>query len=305
VRDDFAIFILTHGRADNVQTFKALRRFCYTGKIYIVIDDEDRAGDAYRREFGDAVLVFSKEKIAAEFDEGDSFGDRRSVFYARNACWELARNVGVRYFMECDDDYTSFYLRTDRRGEGSHVRAECLDIVIEEMLAYFETIPALSIAMSQGGDHIAGPGGVTIRKAMNTFLCDVERPFAFVGRVNEDVNTYVSLSRLGGVFLTLPRIEVIQSQTQSNPGGMTELYLDTGTYLKSFYSVMYCPSAVKISALYYFTKKVRIHHSIHWPSAAAQIVRETHRKPDRPTSSKGRPHGNARTKAEAHEAAAA
>jgi hypothetical protein len=299
MRDDFAIFILTHGRADNVQTFKALRKFGYTGKIFIVIDDEDASADAYRKAFGDAVLVFSKREIAEHFDEGDNFNDRRSVFYARNACWALARQVGVRYFMECDDDYTSFYLRSDRRGDGSHVRAECLDLVITAMLDFLIATPALSVAMSQGGDQIAGPGGVTIRKAMNTFICDVERPFAFVGRVNEDVNTYTSLSRVGGLFLTIPRIEVIQSQTQSNPGGMTELYLDTGTYLKSFYSVMYCPSSVKISGLYYFASKMRIHHRIHWPTTAAQIVREAHRKPE------GRAHGDARAHAQADQDQAA
>ena len=32
MRDDFAVFILTHGRADNVATIKALRRGDYSGK---------------------------------------------------------------------------------------------------------------------------------------------------------------------------------------------------------------------------------------------------------------------------------
>jgi hypothetical protein len=113
------------------------------------------------------------------------------------------------------------------------------------------------------------------------------------------VNTYTSLSRLGGVFLTIPRIEVIQSQTQTNPGGMTELYLDTGTYLKTFYSVMFCPSAVKVSGLYYFESKARIHHSVYWPSAAVQIIREAHRKPDRQTHGRSRTH----TEADANQAA--
>ena len=37
MNDDFAILILTHGRADNVMTTKALEKSGYTGKIYYVI----------------------------------------------------------------------------------------------------------------------------------------------------------------------------------------------------------------------------------------------------------------------------
>ena len=41
MRDDFAVMILTHGRADRVYTLKSLRKGGYTGKVYIVIDNED------------------------------------------------------------------------------------------------------------------------------------------------------------------------------------------------------------------------------------------------------------------------
>lgn len=40
-----------------------------------------------------------------------------------------------------------------------------------------------------------------------------------------------------------------QMQTQKNAGGMTETYLESGTYLKSFYSVMYAPSCVKLNTM--------------------------------------------------------
>lgn len=41
MRSDFAVFILTHGRADNVATMGALKKGGYTGKWYMIIDDED------------------------------------------------------------------------------------------------------------------------------------------------------------------------------------------------------------------------------------------------------------------------
>ena len=89
----FVAFILTHGRPDRVLTYEKLRKHGYTGKIYIVCDDEDKTLPEYRKRFGD-VLVFSKSEIAKTFDEGDNFGDRRAIIYARNACFELAQQIG-------------------------------------------------------------------------------------------------------------------------------------------------------------------------------------------------------------------
>ena len=45
IDEDFAVFILTHGRADNVKTYKTLKRFGYTGTIYIICSDDDKQLD--------------------------------------------------------------------------------------------------------------------------------------------------------------------------------------------------------------------------------------------------------------------
>lgn len=53
MRDDFAVFILTHGRADKVVTLKrVLQAGNYTGKWYMVIDNEDDQADAYIKKYG-------------------------------------------------------------------------------------------------------------------------------------------------------------------------------------------------------------------------------------------------------------
>ncbi|HEC4426053.1 TPA: hypothetical protein ACGTJ8_004598, partial [Escherichia coli] len=56
MRDDFCAFILTHGRPDKVLTYRTLRRAGYTGKIFIVVDDEDKTRHQYMAEFGEQVL---------------------------------------------------------------------------------------------------------------------------------------------------------------------------------------------------------------------------------------------------------
>ncbi|MCL7068969.1 tail fiber protein [Escherichia coli] len=236
MRDDFCAFILTHGRPDKVLTYRTLRRAGYTGKIFIVVDDEDKTRNQYMAEFGEQVLVFSKADIASRFDEADNFCDRRSIFYARNACFDLAKLVGCKYFIQLDDDYHEFQFRVDRNYDQAYFPIRKLDAILSEMLAYYESIPALSIAMSQGGDFLGDNGGHASwvkRKAMNSFICSVDRPFSFMGRINEDVNTYTNLGRCGELFMTIGAVQLGQKQTQKNSGGMTELYLDSGIQLSS------------------------------------------------------------------------
>lgn len=278
--DDFAAFILTHGRPDRVYTFDSLRKHGYTGRVVIVIDDEDKKADQYRERFGDLVHVFSKLEVAQRIDQGDNFNDRRAIIYARNACFAIARSIGVRYFVQLDDDYVDFRHKRDERGEYIHKRDIAdLDAVFRVMLDFYKQTPALSIAMAQGGDFPGGAACTTrykpSRKAMNSFICDVERPFEFSGRINEDVNTYTALAARGGLFMTIKDVALQQKATQRNAGGMTELYLDSGTYVKSFYSVMYHPSAVKVGIV---VACGRIHHKVRWRNTAPVILDEVFRK---------------------------
>lgn len=289
MRDDFCVFILTHGRPNNVATYNTLRKQGYTGQIYLVIDDEDQAGDQYRERYGDEVLTFSKSKAALLFDEGDNFNDRRAVVYARNAIWDIAKDIGVNFFLELDDDYSAFMYRIGDDGHYGHWYMKP-DWLFSEMCDYLERTPFATIALSQGGDHIGGGSAMSVngakRKAMNAFICKTDRPFKFLGRINEDTTSYVTLQREGTPFLTVMATQVNQKATQSNAGGLTDIYLAMGTYIKSFYSVMFCPSAVKVGALKDAGSKggtkteghARLHHRVDWNACAPKIIREAYKK---------------------------
>lgn len=282
MRDDFAVLILTHGRADRVITIEHLRRAGYTGKVYLVIDNEDKTADDYRARYGNQVLMFDKAAVARTFDEGDNFNDRRSIIYARNASFDLAESVGVKYFVQFDDDYTGFYFRFQSAGTYGAWRCTTFDEVMGALIDFFDATPVTTIAWSQGGDHIGGESNQNTmrRKAMNSFLCSTDRRFTFTGRINEDVNTYTSQGARGSVFLTVLGIQLNQKATQSNAGGLTEMYRDGGTYLKSFYTVMYQPSSVKIGEMGDpRSPNYRIHHKIDWPKTVPMILSPEHRKP--------------------------
>ena len=284
---NFVAFILSHGRADRVVTYDSLKKSGYTGRIVIVLDNEDPSAPEYISRFGNEnVVIFDKAAIAETFDEGVP-GDRRTIVYARNACFDIAKKLGYRYFIELDDDYTVFEWRFDNRlryiTKDKVIRN--LDAVFDIMLDFFKKIPAKSIAMAQGGDYLGGGAGGegkqlrTKRKAMNSFICDTERRFTFLGRINEDVNTYTRNTSTGDLFLQIQQICLLQKQTQSNAGGMTEVYLDSGTYLKSFFTVMYQPSSVKVRTMgNEYVNQKRLHHRVNWTLTAPKIIREKYKK---------------------------
>ena len=277
----FAVLILTHGRPNKVVTEKTLRNCGYTGEIYYVVDDEDATYDQYLIRYGDKVIRFDKAKAEELFDKADNFTDRRTITHARCQSFYIAEELGLDYFIQLDDDYTAFDYRYNEDGKYKPAKIKNLDKVFALLLKYYRSIPALSIAMAQGGDFIGGAenkfvDGKARRKCMNTFICSVRKKFAYHGRMNEDVNMYTLKGSRGDLFLTIPFVSVVQKQTQSNSGGITELYLRYGTYVKAFYTVMHCPASVKISML--GTTKRRIHHHIRWANTVPCIVREELRK---------------------------
>ena len=69
---------------------------------------------------------------------------------------------------------------------------------------------------------------------------------------------------------------IVQLQTQKNKGGMSELYLDDGTYVKSFYSVIGMPSAVRVEMM--GDKHTRIHHKIKWENCVPKIINQKYKK---------------------------
>lgn len=283
VRDNFAILILTHGRPNNVATLDTIKRCGYTGKWYMVIDNEDKTADEYYKLYGkDHVIMFDKFKKAQEFDTCDIMSrDRRAIVYARNAAFDIAEDLGLTYFLELDDDYTEFRMRYDLNGVFSSIYVTQLDLIIEETLDFLDSSGALTVAWAQTGDFI---GGMTsrvykerlTRKAMNSFFCRVDRRFDFIGRINEDVNTYTWRGTRGELLFTIADMSLNQQDSQQNKGGMTDIYLNAGTYVKSFYSVIVSPSCVKISEMGCGHR--RIHHLVNWETCTPKIISDRFKK---------------------------
>jgi hypothetical protein len=285
--DKFAVFILTHGRSAKQDTYRTLLKAGYTGKVYFLVDDEDKQQDEYKKLYGSKVIIFDKKAAAEITDAGDNFQKRNSVIYARNANIEIAQKLGLDYFWQLDDDYGSWIWRIDNEKKyiSSGFRIKKMDEILDAMIDFMEESQLDCVAFSQGGDWIGGDGatpiklhqqGKFIRKVMNSFLFNTKRPMKFIGRMNDDVNTYIVNGKHGRIVCTLPRMMLTQAQTQANSGGLTEMYLELGTYVKSFYTVMMAPYCTKIKEMGVTNK--RLHHAINWNNAVPKILSEDYKK---------------------------
>lgn len=279
----FACFVLCHGRPYNTPTIKSLRKYGYTGDIYIICDDKDDTIDAYRNQFPDCkVEIFSKSEIAKTFDLMDNQTNDRCAVFARNACFDIAEKCGLDYFCELDDDYISIPYRYVIDSVCYRSKGADLDSVFDAYIEFMESNPTIySVAFGQPGDFIGGSGSQLVKrkyiqKTMNSWICKTDRRFVFNGRMNDDVNTYCIYGSRGKLFYTFDFIMIDQPETQSVKGGMTDMYSGNGTYMKSFYTVMECPSFVKIGIMgdrYY-----RIHHSIDYEHGVPKLLSNIYRK---------------------------
>lgn len=275
--EDFALFIISHNRPVNM-TWKTLQKCNYKGPFYFILDDKDRKIKSYQKLYGaEHVKIFSKKEIAKKIDMMDNFDYDSVITYARNACYDIAKEIGVKYFLTLDDDYDSFRFRFPQQPSA---QIKDLNKVIDIYLNFYKNNPKLRIiAFCQGADLSAIQTGKILRKAMNALFCCTERRVWFNGHLNEDVTTYTRYNQLGNIFMTLPHVQLNQLPTQTG-GEITGAYQKYGTYGKTFYSVMQCPTFIKISTFSkgYRMSAFRIHHKITSKYGYAKIISDKFKK---------------------------
>lgn len=229
------------------------------------------------KNFKEKVIKFNKQKYIDITDTMCGSEFRKVVVYARNACWDIAEELKLKYFCVLDDDYTMFEHRYIEGNKLKTYKFKNLDKVFNAFIEFLNATNAITVCMAQGGDFIGGSRSGKfkkglLRKAMNVWFCRSDRKFNFMGRINEDTNMYVTYGQQGKLMFTVTDADVVQTQTQKQSGGLTDVYLNDGTYVKSFFSVMAAPSCVKIATM--GDKHMRIHHNIEWELCVPKIINE-------------------------------
>lgn len=274
-KKDFAIFILSHGRANDIKTVDTLKRGHYTGDWYVVIDDEDNDEDLYRQKFGDKIIQFNKKKVADETDTGDTDNDRRVGVFARNFIQDQAKEMGYKYHLQLDDDFTGFTFRYIKGNKLCSCKCKDLDKLFKEVVTFQDKTNITALSFGLSSDYLGGAKSKKyeeglFRKTMGTFFLRADDVNKFQMRMNDDITTCILNTSRGKLYYSIAYVQTETPPTQHMKGGMTDAYQDNGTYRKSFYSVLCCPSFVKIAVM--GIKNFRIHHKINWNNCSPKVL---------------------------------
>ena len=267
------VYIISKGRPQ-CWTACTLEKMGYPGEWFIVCGNNDETLPEYRELWGERVLVFDWYEQVKTTDPMDGFGFDTMASGAcpvRNATAEISRRRGERRHWQLDDDYTGFQVYDGSTGKRPRIRDGRLlhDKMLE--LAEFADRCGLSncgfppSTIETGGDWALIIG----RRVFNAHnlpsggeLFELWR-----ARMNDDLINAINVWRHGGAELSVKYLAMNMPATQSEDGGLSELYRDEGTVRKTAYAVMACPSSVKL-----VQKFGRYHHKANWQRIAPKLV---------------------------------
>lgn len=282
-KNDFVVIILCHCRPHDTTTVDTLRKFGYTGDIILLLDDEDPTLYEYYVEFPDLTIeVFSKDELLLRTDVMNSNVNKSCGVYARNMCFEVAEKYGYKYLCEMDDDYIGLIHRFIGGDKLYRIAPINMDDVFSAYIEFLESSKDIeAVAFAEPGDFVGGIGSNLnargfLRKCMGSWIFRTSATTRFLGLCNDDVNAYSVNGMRGKLFYTFPFFMIDTPATQSVDGGMTEVYKGMGTYTKTFYTIVCCPSFV--SADMFGDKHYRIHHRFKWNNAVPKLISSRYKK---------------------------
>lgn len=255
MRNDFAIFITTHGRANKQTTLNTFKSLGYTGRWYLMIDDTDTQYDEYVANYGlEHIVVFNKQHFIDRTDCCQSVPQTKAVVFARNAVECVAPILGHQYYMIVDDDVTNLRLRYPEEGSLKSAKlTNCIDQILESVVQYIEDTGVACVTFGFTNTYRGGVASVenfTSRNRMcaELFIRNGNIPVKWRANFVEDLITSIDLGIRGDVcFQFIPiQLELCMSEGTVQ-GGMSAAYNETGRF--KFYSMpaMIYPNCVSVA----------------------------------------------------------
>lgn len=256
--DNFATFIISHGRPADIPTLKNLEKCGYTGKTYIVVDDQDKCLEEYKQYYNDSVLVFNKQYYV---DNAVSFSCEPLVnvaVHARNAVEDMAKRLGLEYFLLLDDDIINFQFKFVIGNKLNRIKAFDLDNIIHMYIDYMNKSNIATIGLANGGYFLGGniltftnPSYAKFRLLSNAFLRKVSYEVKWAPDMCEDFITSIVENRKGNIWISLPFLSCdckVQGMNKKKvDGGNSNVYIEKGNYGVVIYSVLNLPDCYKLN----------------------------------------------------------
>ncbi len=276
------IFIPSYHRADNLKTVNYFAKIGWNPqKIHVFIDSE--ADDFLEYEemsnkIGFNLHVFPMDEARERFDYVHRPSKaRRSAGQARNMFYDIAKEIGIDFFMMQDDDTVGYEIKRFGKYAGMASVDDVFN-VFEGVKDFMQRRKIGLFGISQTGDFIGGTNKKLLRnKVMNTTFVDTKYIYRGErGVQDDDTSQFIGVMNEGLFTGSLgDGLSLKQTQSATASGGLTDLYNECKLLNKSLVCPIQFPSAI------YAEKQKknggRMHHHIKSKHLYPKIIKGTKR----------------------------
>lgn len=266
------IYIISKGRP-NCTTAKTLTKLNYPGQWFIVCGTNDTKLQEYIETWGkERILIFDWHEQIKDTDTLDNFGFEKMPSGAvpvRNATFKISQGREELRHWQFDDDYNNFRVFRPSQNKYVNVTGQQLEDVLFEIAKFGYNAKARNCGFALASEtfpNVAFQVGSRVFNAHNMPSTD-DLFMKWRGRMNDDLINAMEVSQLGGREFSFKFLSLTMAPSQSEQGGLTDIYKDEGTVRKTAYAVVIAPNAVKL-----VIKFGRYHHSVNWNKLKVKII---------------------------------
>lgn len=272
------VYIISKGRPW-CKTAQTLVKMDYPGEWLIVCGNNDETLEQYRDNWGEHVLVFDWYDEITRTDTLDNFGFDEMASGAvpvRNATCDIARERGELRHWQLDDDYVGFYHITPGTLKKHRMGGRELYDTLHEIAEFAHVMGLSNAGISLGTVESMPDKKKTFNHRVfnaHSLPTDPELFTRWRGRMNDDLINAIETYRNGGYEMQFKFANLTMSESQSEDGGLTDLYKAEGTVRKTAYPVLLAPNAVKLKV-----KFGRYHHEVNWKRLVPMMVNSKYQR---------------------------
>lgn len=197
------------------------------------------------------VLVFNKKKYAENVDTHINKFGMSSALFARNACIDIAKDMGLKFYFVCDDDIRCTYFKDARTGKMVTTKITNIDAILFRLVAFMENTSIHAVAFADNGAYI---GGVNqeVRKGVKYVLTKfmlyrTSDPVAYESIMWEDQASCYRDLKIGKINFSIMFLSAATPLNEKSAGGCSEMYRQSTDYVNSFMVLMGRPDCVVIT----------------------------------------------------------
>ena len=281
MRDDFAIFICTHGRPNAQLTLQSLLNAGYTGKYYLVLDDTDKTIQQYIDNFGpEHLIVFDKNHYINTSDTGSNKPVYKCILYAKDAIEDIARDMELKSFILADDDITRFRHRYIQNDKLYTENVSDMDSVLDAYNEYLLSANIATLGFGNSYIYIGGQLGlkettlVNRRFTYNFILRNTKHIVKWKSEMNEDSITPILCSKQGQMWWQLYHVQFDMKACDAGAdGGMSDVYANMDKFKRYAHFLVYNPDSV-----YMIEKFGKITHTFNRKCTFPKVISDKYKK---------------------------